>query len=300
MATKKDEELLKELTAPTLPDIPAYQSQYQPQIEQYNQQLMNRGKFSYDMNSDPLYLQYKDSYMQQGQKANREAQAAASALTGGYGNSYAATAGNQAYQQWMGRLNDMVPQLQNAALQKWAMEGDQLQNILNNLYSQEQMAYGQYRDTVGDQQWRYGADFNKYQTDLNQSNWLTEQQFREQQAALEQENWLKQFGLTKEQWDYQVKQNEEAKKKKSSSSSKKTTALNTKYADNVINAYYNGGGGVQGVGAAVNYVGNLVDAGLIDDKSAVATLAVAGIGEKEINEYKSYLSRQPNWAPGGR
>ena len=283
-----------------MPDIPAYQSQYQPQIEQYNQQLMNRGKFSYDMNSDPLYLQYKDSYMQQGQKANREAQAAASALTGGYGNSYAATAGNQAYQQWMGRLNDMVPQLQNAALQKWAMEGDQLQNILNNLYSQEQMAYGQYRDTVGDQQWRYGADFNKYQTDLNQSNWLTEQQFREQQAALEQENWLKQFGLTKEQWDYQVKQNEEAKKKKSSSSSKKTTALNTKYADNVINAYYNGGGGVQGVGAAVNYVGNLVDAGLIDDKSAVATLAVAGIGEKEINEYKSYLSRQPNWAPGGR
>lgn len=59
--------------------------------------ILNRKDFSYDMNNDQMYQQYRDAYMRQGQQAMRDTMGAASALTGGYGSTYAQTAGSQAY-----------------------------------------------------------------------------------------------------------------------------------------------------------------------------------------------------------
>ena len=58
--------------------------------------IKNYGDFSYDVNSDALYQQYANQYIQQGKMAMQDTIGQASAMTGGYGNSYAATAGNQA------------------------------------------------------------------------------------------------------------------------------------------------------------------------------------------------------------
>ena len=44
----------------------SYQSQWQDEIDDYMNQYMNRDPFSYDFNSDALYQQYKDQYIQQG------------------------------------------------------------------------------------------------------------------------------------------------------------------------------------------------------------------------------------------
>ena len=53
------------------------------------QKVLNRDKFQYDINGDALYQQYKDRYIQQGKQAMMDTIGQASALTGGYGNSYA-------------------------------------------------------------------------------------------------------------------------------------------------------------------------------------------------------------------
>ena len=53
-------------------------------------------EFSYDPNNDPLYQQYKQSYLNAGKKAMEDTVGNASALTGGYANSYAVTAGASA------------------------------------------------------------------------------------------------------------------------------------------------------------------------------------------------------------
>lgn len=50
----------------------------------------------------------------------------AAALTGGYGNSYAQSAGNQTYQQYLTALNDQVPSLYQQAFNVWQNEGDRL------------------------------------------------------------------------------------------------------------------------------------------------------------------------------
>ena len=79
----------------------AYQSSYSDQIQELLDKVMNREKFSYDFNADPLYQQYKDQYMQGGKQAMMDTTAQAAALSGGFGNSYGATAGNLAYQQYL-------------------------------------------------------------------------------------------------------------------------------------------------------------------------------------------------------
>ena len=71
----------------------------------------NGRKFAYDLDADALYQQYKDQYINQGRLAMQDAMGQASALTGGYGNSYAATVGNQAYQSYLTQLNNVIPEL---------------------------------------------------------------------------------------------------------------------------------------------------------------------------------------------
>lgn len=105
-----------------------FASNYTQQLNDIYGQIMNRGPFKYDLNADMLYQQAKDQYMLTGQQAMMDTMGQAAALTGGYGSSYASTAGNQAYQQHLTALNNMVPELYDRAAAQWAREGDELYN----------------------------------------------------------------------------------------------------------------------------------------------------------------------------
>ena len=76
----------------------AYQSQWQPQIQSTMNSILNRKDFQYDVNADAIYNQYKDRYVDLGQKAMMDTMGQAAKLTGGYGNSSAQMVGQQAYQ----------------------------------------------------------------------------------------------------------------------------------------------------------------------------------------------------------
>lgn len=112
--------------------------------------INNREKFTYDLNGDALYQQYKDQYMNLGKLAMQDTIGQASAMTGGYGNSYAATAGNQAYQGYLQKLNDVVPELYQMALNQYNQEGQDLKDNLAMYQSLYGTEYGEYRDKVSD------------------------------------------------------------------------------------------------------------------------------------------------------
>ena len=142
--------------------------------------IMNREQFNYDLNGDALYQQYKDQYQNLGRQAMMDTMGNATALTGGYGSSYASTAGNQAYQQYLGQLNDIVPELYQMAYDRYNQEGNDMMNRYN-------LAYGQHRDAVGDWQnersyadadyWnKYNADYSDYQNMLNYWNNMAQQE----------------------------------------------------------------------------------------------------------------------------
>ena len=127
--------------------------------------IMNREKFSYDLNGDALYNQYKNQYMTQGKLAMADTIGQASSLTGGYGNSYAATVGNQAYQGYLQGLNDKVPELYQLALDKYNREGEDLQNQYALLANQYGTEYGEYRDKVADYNTELERLTNAYNTE---------------------------------------------------------------------------------------------------------------------------------------
>lgn len=124
--------------------------QYADSVKNALNKLENYGDFKYDLNGDILYQQYKNQYINQGKLAMADTIGQASALTGGYGNSYAATAGNQAYQSYLTKLNDIVPSLYSLALDKYNTERTNLQNDLSMYQSLYNTEYGEHRDKVAD------------------------------------------------------------------------------------------------------------------------------------------------------
>lgn len=133
------------------------------QASSYLQQLNSRPRFEYDAGSDPLYQQYKDMYMRQGNQAMGDTVGKVAAMTGGYGNSYAQTAGQQIYQQYMDKLNDRLPELYNAAYSRYAQEGTDLQNAYDRAANQENLEYN--RLLAADQ-----TAYQRQQDQLNRSD----------------------------------------------------------------------------------------------------------------------------------
>lgn len=125
--------------------------------------ILNREKFSYDINGDALYQQYKDKYIQQGKMAMADTMGQASAMTGGYGNSYAASVGNQAYQASLSQLNDVIPELYQMAYDRYAQEGQDLYNQYGMLSDDRNTEYGMWTDQGN----RLSADRSYYSTEAD-------------------------------------------------------------------------------------------------------------------------------------
>ena len=153
-----------------------YVSKYGDQIQALLDKILNRDPFKYDFNADPMYQMYKDRYLQQGRMAMQDTMGDAAALTGGYGNSYAATAGQQAYQSYLQGLNDRIPGLRDFAYNAWLNEGDRMRSNLSTLQGLEDTDYARYRDKVGDYKDELTYYYNRFgdMTDREYNRYLND------------------------------------------------------------------------------------------------------------------------------
>lgn len=129
-------------------EVPKYAGTYDAQLEDLYNQIVNRDKFKYDINSDMLYQQYKDQYVNLGQMAMKDSIGQAAALTGGYGSSYGQSVGQQQYDAYLQQLNDVVPELYGAALDQYNQEGDQLYKQYSMLGDMADTEYSRYQDAL--------------------------------------------------------------------------------------------------------------------------------------------------------
>lgn len=147
---------------------PTYTSEFNDIIKQKADKIANREDFSYDFNTDPLYQNYRDQYQRQAVLGQQGAMANAAALTGGYGSSYASTAGNLAYQENMSQLNNVIPQLYQMAYDKYNTDLSNQRADLSMYQDLENNAYGRFRDSLSD--WNTDRDYytGRYDTERNQ------------------------------------------------------------------------------------------------------------------------------------
>ena len=174
----------------------AYESAWSAQLNDTINKILNREKFSYDLNGDALYQQYKDKYIQQGQMAMMDTMGQAAAMTGGYGNSYAQSVGQQAYQGQLQNLNDIVPELYQMALDQYNNEGQNLLNQYSMLGAQEEQDYGRYRDQMGD----YLTELDRL---TNDARYKGEQDYGKWADDRAYSQWEAEFNEAKRQYDEQ-------------------------------------------------------------------------------------------------
>ena len=170
----------------------AYQSRWDDELTSLYDQIRNRKKFSYDMGTDPLYLQYREQYQRLGRLAMQDTMGQAAALTGGYGSTYGEQVGQQAYNAYLQNLNDIVPQLQQQAYQRYQDEGTDLYSQYSLVKGRDDTDYGRYRDTVSDYYSDLSDARSAYNSErsLDQSQWETMLNYWAQKANNENAAYL--------------------------------------------------------------------------------------------------------------
>ena len=156
----------------SLKQIQSGKTSFSDEIQDMMDKITNREKFSYDVDNDQLFQQALASAMNSGKQAMQDTIGQASALTGGFGSSYATSAGNQAYNAFIEDAYDNLPQYYQMAMEAYQMEGDEMyrqlgmytdaddreySRLLNAYEATSQYrnraydeAYGQFRDDKSD------------------------------------------------------------------------------------------------------------------------------------------------------
>lgn len=140
-----------------------YTNRWKDQMDTMLKNILDRKDFQYDVKADPLFQQYRDQYIRNGQLAMRDTIGQAAQLTGGYGNSYAQQAGQQAYNGYMQGLNDKIPELYNLAMQAYNNKTNDMTNRYNLMGTQEGKEYSRYQDGMN----AYNAELERLQNLYN-------------------------------------------------------------------------------------------------------------------------------------
>lgn len=222
-----------------LEQLSSGRTSYTDQIKDMMNQIQNRDKFQYDVSTDTLFQQSLASAMASGQTAMQDTIGQASALTGGYGSTYATSAGNQAYNAYIQDAYNNLPEYYQMALEAYQMEGQEMYNQLamlndadateyqrlydswqanfsnaQNMYNQE---YGAWQDSINNaynsanlQLNEYGQLFDQaysaYTASQNYANTLYEQEYQNWQDEVK--NALTQAGLqNSDYWNQQDQNN---------------------------------------------------------------------------------------------
>ena len=129
---------------------PEYESAYGADIEKLLDTILNGSDFKYDINADAAYQQYRDIYERSAKKSANDTMSGAMLASGGYSNSYAQAAAQQAYNAQMQDVGAAIADYEANAYNRFLTERQDDYSKLSSLMSAEDMSYGQYRDSVAD------------------------------------------------------------------------------------------------------------------------------------------------------
>lgn len=156
---------------PEIPETPAFTGQKSSQIDSLLNAILNRDPFSYDHTTDPSYLAYEQQYKRLGDRAREDTLGDIAGLTGGYASSWAASAASQAQNDYNSQLSGKIPELYNAAYNRYLNEDSLMRDDLGILLGIDQTEYDRYRDTVSDSQWDKEFDYKVDRDKVSDSQW---------------------------------------------------------------------------------------------------------------------------------
>lgn len=125
-----------------------YDSAFDEQLASLYEQMNSREAFSYDPAADAAFQSYLARYTREGKAAMADTMAQGAHLTGGYGSTYAQSTAQQAYNSYLARLSDVLPELQEAAYKRYRDDGAALLEQYELLRSRDAADYERYLDAL--------------------------------------------------------------------------------------------------------------------------------------------------------
>ena len=189
-------------------NAPTYGASYDQQLEELYDKIVNREDFSYDLNADALYEQYQQKFTALGDQAMQDTMGQAAALTGGYASSYAQNAGQQAYNQYLTQLNDIVPDLYTQAYGRYQDEGQALLNQYGMLGDMADDEYGKYMDAYN--QWLAQLQMSREDVDTaydrGYTDFINAQQmaYQQDQANIAYAQWQQEMAAQQQRWEQEM------------------------------------------------------------------------------------------------
>lgn len=184
---------------------PDYSSRYDETIQDMIKDMLERPEFSYDPDSDVVWQSYQKAYGREGDRATRNALGAAAAASGGIPSSYATTAAAQAGNYYAAQAADKIPELYEAAYNRYLNEFNLDASKIGIVQGQEQTDYNRYLDEMG--QWNTDRNFAYTQFAGDRSQWNADREFaynqlldeinsqtQQRQEALDFANMAAQYG----------------------------------------------------------------------------------------------------------
>lgn len=127
--------------------------------------LINRtGSFSYDINGDPIYRQYRDMYKAQGETAAENVFGLAAGLSGGWGNSYGAKVSADVLAEYSKKAENKAQELRDSAKSRFDDETKMLfslYDILSEREAGEKKSQQEYADNFRELAFK-AADIGDY------------------------------------------------------------------------------------------------------------------------------------------
>ncbi len=145
-------------------------------LRNVREKLLNRQPYSYDHNTDVRFQQYLDTAKRSGRMAMRDTMGQAAALTGGYANSFAQSAGQQAFNDYMQDANEMIPEFEELARARYDAETAALGDRYSILQSEHESAKEDYWN-------RYGIAREDWNNELDRAT--AESQYEDEKKARE-------------------------------------------------------------------------------------------------------------------
>ena len=176
--------------------LPDCTSSYDGVISRLYDEIVSRPAFQYDPLGDPLYRNYRTQMLTEGSRAMRDTAGEASALTGGYGSTYAQSLGQQQYAQYLERLGQVMPELYEAAYRRYRDEGEDLWTALNT-------ARGLADSEVGRKQERFSmaADLEKQRYERGEKRYQKLLSLISQSGYVPSDEELQAAGMNRDQAD---------------------------------------------------------------------------------------------------
>jgi hypothetical protein len=192
---------------------------------------INQDPYSYKSQNDASYQAAKDQYTKTGQQAMKDSMAQASALTGGYGNTYSQSVGQQQYNAQMDNLSQKAIEYEQQAYNRYVGDREQQLNTINALQNLDNTEYSRNRDAINDYNTFLNYLQNKYTTlksvdddTFNREYYIWQQQLGAQGTLMSSAQNNYQYENTNDINNYQFGVNTDLQKQQLAETKRKNTA----------------------------------------------------------------------------